>query len=69
MSRRTTATLPRDLMSVAKAAKRVGCSEQTIRNRIKQGRLPSYGIPGERTTRVSEADVIALWPLRRLGDR
>lgn len=53
-------TTPSDLLRIAKAAKLFKCSRQTIYNRINEGRLQQYKIPGRDGSFVSKADMVNL---------
>lgn len=49
----------RELISIAEAAERLNCGDQTVRDMIARGHLPAYRIGG-RMIRVDVVDVDAL---------
>lgn len=52
---------PTDLIRIAKAAKSFKCSRQTIYNRINEGRLQQYKIPGRDGSFVSKAAMLVVF--------
>ena len=49
--------MPKNLVTLKRAADHRQCSESTIRNYIKRGYFPAYRVPGKRGLRVVLAEV------------